>query len=88
MLSNLQKNEELKSVLLQETPWVLQAKNETEQKKRIALLFDMVKLGSELDKNLDRLMQLQSQNGGFVWFQRGPDDRYITQYILTGIGHL
>jgi hypothetical protein len=88
LLSNLQKNQELKSILLQETPWVLQAKNETEQKKRIALLFDMVKLGAELDKNLDQLLQMQSENGGFVWFKGGPDDRFITQYILTGIGHL
>jgi hypothetical protein len=88
LLSNLQKNQELKSILLQETPWVLQAKNETEQKKRIVLLFDMVKLSAELDKNLDQLLQMQSQNGGFVWFKGGPDDRYITQYILTGIGHL
>lgn len=88
LISNLQKNQELKSILLQETPWVLQAKNETEQKKRIALLFDMVKLAAELDKNLDQLLQMQSENGGFVWFKGGPDDRYITQYILTGIGHL
>ncbi|HEY0676764.1 MAG TPA: alpha-2-macroglobulin family protein [Chitinophagaceae bacterium] len=88
LISNLQKNQELKSVLLEETPWVLQAKNETEQKKRIAMLFDMVKLSEELDKNIDKLMQMQSPNGGFVWFKGGPDNRYITQYILTGIGHL
>ena len=31
---------------------------------------------------------MQSANGGFVWFKGGPDDRYITQYIVTGIGHL
>lgn len=86
--SNLQKNEELKSVLLQETPWVLQAKNEEEQKKNIALLFDMVRMSSELNKNLAQLQGMQSSNGGFVWFKGGPDDRYITQYIVTGIGHL
>jgi hypothetical protein len=88
LLSNLQKNQELKSVLLQETPWVMEAKNETEQKKRVAVLFDAVRMSNELEKNLDQLMQMQSENGGFVWFKGGPDDRYITQYILTGIGHL
>ncbi|MBS4066590.1 MAG: alpha-2-macroglobulin, partial [Chitinophagaceae bacterium] len=87
-LSNLQKNEELKSVLLAETPWVLQAKNEEQQKKNIALLFDMVRMSKELDKALNQLQQMQSSNGGFVWFKGGPDDRYITQYIVTGIGHL
>ena len=49
LLSNLQKNEELKSVLLQETPWVLQAQNEEQQKKNIALLFDMAKMSLQLE---------------------------------------
>src|ERR1700704_2698663 len=84
----LQKNEELKSVLLQETPWVLQAKTEAQQKKNIALLFDMIKMSTELNGNFEKLKQMQSENGGFVWFKGGPDDRYITQYIITGIGHL
>ena len=88
LLSNLQKNPELKAVLLEETPWVLAAKTEEQQKKNIALLFDMVKMSNELNSNYEKLKQMQSPNGGFVWFKGGPDDRYITQYILTGIGHL
>ncbi|MBA3675461.1 MAG: alpha-2-macroglobulin, partial [Chitinophagaceae bacterium] len=88
LLSNLQKNEELKSVLLQETPWVLEAQNENQQKKNIALLFDMVRMSRELESSLAKLKDMQSSNGGFVWFKGGPDDRYMTQYIITGIGHL
>ncbi|MBC7903061.1 MAG: alpha-2-macroglobulin, partial [Gemmatimonadaceae bacterium] len=88
LLSNLQKNEELKSVLLEETPWVLQAKNEAQQKKNIALLFDMVKMSGQLSSNFDKLRQMQTENGGFPWFKGGRDDRFITQYIATGIGHL
>jgi hypothetical protein len=88
LLSNLQKNQELKAVLLEETPWVMEAKSEEQQRKNIALLFDMVKMSNELSNSLEKLKQLQSENGGFVWFAGGPDDRYITQYIITGIGHL
>ncbi|NOT51550.1 MAG: alpha-2-macroglobulin [Chitinophagaceae bacterium] len=88
LMSNLQKNQELKAVLLEETPWVLQAKNEAEQKKNIALLFDMIKMSQQLNSSYEKLKQMQSSNGGFVWFSGGPDDRYITQYIVTGIGHL
>ncbi len=88
LLSNLQKNEELKNALLQETPWVLQAQNETQQKKNIALLFDMVKLSQQKASSINKLKEMQSSNGGFTWFKGGPDDRYITQYILSGIGHL
>jgi len=88
LMSNLQKNQELKAVLLEETPWVLQAKNEAEQKRNIALLFDMIKMSEQLNSAYDKLKQMQSSNGGFVWFSGGPDDRYMTQYIATGIGHL
>lgn len=88
LLSNLQKNEELKSVLLQETPWVFDAQNENQQKKNIALLFDMVRMSKEQQNAFNKLKEMQSSNGGFVWFKGGSDDRYMTQYIATGIGHL
>ncbi|MBL7725435.1 MAG: alpha-2-macroglobulin [Chitinophagaceae bacterium] len=88
LMSNLEKNQELKAVLREETPWVLQAKNEAEQKRNIALLFDMMRMSEQLNTSYEKLKQMQSSNGGFVWFTGGPDDRYITQYIVTGIGHL
>ncbi len=88
LMSNLQKNEELKSALLQETPWVMDAQNESQQKKNIALLFDLIKMNGEMSKAINKLRELQSSNGGFVWFKGGADDRYMTQYIITGIGHL
>jgi uncharacterized protein YfaS (alpha-2-macroglobulin family) len=88
LISNLQKNEELKSVLIRETPWVLDAQTETQQKKNIALLFNLVKMKNALRGAMDKLKQMQSSDGGFVWFKGGKNDRYITQYIITGIGHL
>ncbi|WP_159474687.1 alpha-2-macroglobulin [Dyadobacter sp. 3J3] len=88
LLSNLQKNQELKSILLEETPWVLAAKTESQQKKNIALLFDLNKISDELQSSFAKLEQMQNPNGAFSWFKGGPDDRYMTQYILSGIGHL
>lgn len=88
LLSNLEKNQELKMILLEETPWVLQVKNESEQKKNIALLFDMVRMSNELKSSMVKLREMQLSNGGFPWFKGGNDDIFITQYILTGIGHL
>jgi uncharacterized protein YfaS (alpha-2-macroglobulin family) len=87
-LSNLQKNKELKNILLEETPWVLQAKNEEQRKKNISLLFDLVKMGAELDNSFQKLKQMWVPDAGFVWFTGGAPDRYMTQYILTAIGHL
>lgn len=89
LMSNLQKNEELKSALLEETPWVMEAKNETEQKHRIALLFESAKLSRDLDKTARKLEDMLLDEGGFPWFKGSPyPDRYITQYIATGIGRL
>jgi TonB-dependent SusC/RagA subfamily outer membrane receptor len=86
--SNLQKNEELKQVLLQETPWVLNAETEQQKQKNIALLFDVVKMSNSIDAVIEKLQQLQTSNGGFAWFKGGYESRYITNYILTGIGKL
>ncbi|MBI3519130.1 MAG: hypothetical protein HY062_07210 [Bacteroidetes bacterium] len=87
-LSNLEKNQELKAVVLEETPWVLQSKNESENKKRVGLLFDLNKMGNEQTQAFKKLQKKQSSNGGFVWFDGGPDDWYITQHIITGFSHL
>lgn len=88
LLSNLQKNEELKSALLEETPWVMEAKDESEQKRRIAALFETHKLARELKKNGNTLSQMQMGEGGFPWFKGMESDRYITQYIITGLARL
>jgi len=88
LLSNLQKNEELKSLLLEETPWVLEGKSESERKKRIAILFDLNYMSQNLNRNILKLKLMQAPNGGFPWFPGLPDDRYITQHIIAGLGKL
>jgi len=88
LVSNLEKNQELKQVILEETPWVLDAQNEAQQKKNLALLFDMVKMADGAQSALQKLQDMQQEGGGFAWFKGGYADRYITQYILTGIGRL
>jgi len=88
LLSNLEKNQELKDVLLQETPWVLDAKDETTRKHRIGLLFDLNNMSNNLNSAFNKLEKLQCSNGGFMWFPGMPDDRYITQHIVTGFAHL
>ncbi|WP_271782896.1 alpha-2-macroglobulin family protein [Aquimarina algiphila] len=88
LLSNLEKNQELKSLMIQETPWLRDAQSETEQKKRIALLFDLNKMNNELQSALNKLKQSQYPSGGFPWFKGGRENRYITQHIASGFGHL
>jgi hypothetical protein len=87
-LSNLEKNQELKALVLEETPWVLQAKSESENKKRVALLFDLNKMGNELEGAMSKLAKMQTSNGAWPWFSGCPEDWYITQHIAAGFGHL
>ena len=88
LLSNLEKNQELKSLLIQETPWLRDAQSETEQKKQIALLFDLNKMNNELKASIRKLKNNQHSSGAWPWFDGGRDNRYITQYIISGFGHL
>jgi hypothetical protein len=87
-LSNLQKNQELKAVMLEETPWVLDAKNEEASKRNLAVLLDMERMSNELEKALNKTIKTQSSNGAWPWFPGMPENRYITQHIVTGMGHL
>ena len=86
--SNLEKNEELKSLILRETPWVREAESESEQKRRIALLFDMNKMASEQQSAILKLSNMQNHDGGWAWFEGGRSNRFITQHIVAGFGHL
>ncbi|MBN1415849.1 MAG: hypothetical protein JW973_12165 [Bacteroidales bacterium] len=88
LLSNLEKNQELKSALLEETPWVLNAKDESQRKRNVALLFDLNRMANEQERALKKILEAQLGNGGFTWFPGFPDDRYITQHITAGLGHL
>lgn len=86
--SKLEQNQELKSILLEETPWVRQSENEEEQMKRIAVLFDLNQMQNEFENTFRKLQNKQSSNGGFPWFEGGIESRYITTHIVSGFGHL
>jgi uncharacterized protein YfaS (alpha-2-macroglobulin family) len=86
--SKLEQNEELKQVLIEETPWVRQAADETEQMKRLAVLFDLNKMKTELEAELERLSNQQNSDGGFPWFSGDQSNVYITQTIVEGFGQM
>ena len=87
-MSQLQKNEELKTILLEETPWILDAKDEAERKRRIAELFEINQLARNQEKALHLLSKKQNSDGGFGWFGGNRSNVYITQHIVAGFGHL
>lgn len=86
--SKLEENEELKSIILAETPWLNDAQGEDEKKKNLALLFDLEKMKTSQEATFDKLKQKQKPSGGFSWFDGGFESEYITRHILAGLGHL
>lgn len=87
-MSALSKNEELKNILLEETPWILDAQDESERKRRIAELFEVNQLARSQEKALHLLSKKQNSDGGFGWFGGNRSNIYITQHIVAGFGHL
>ena len=87
-LSELQKNEEVKAILLKETPWVLDAKNEAQQRANISKLFETEAINKNIASAFDILEKKQTVNGGWSWIEGMPESEYITQYILCGLGRL
>ena len=87
-LSELQKNEDVKAILLKETPWVLEAKGEARQRANVKKLFDTEAINKNIASALDFLTKKQTVNGGWSWIDCMPESEYITQYILCGLGRL
>ncbi|MGA1845319.1 MAG: alpha-2-macroglobulin family protein [bacterium] len=86
--SNLEKNEDLKYVLLEETPWVRAAESESQAKKRVGLFFDDEHMEESLAGAYNKLAQMQRADGSWSWFPGGPSNFYMTLYIMTGFGRL
>ncbi len=87
-LSALQKDKELKNIVLQATPWVLDAQNEAEQKRRIALFFDLNQMQRQQQTALNRLKIVQKPSGAWPWFPDMPADFFTTENILSGFADL
>ncbi|MDR1783128.1 MAG: hypothetical protein LBR13_02550 [Dysgonamonadaceae bacterium] len=84
LLSNLEKNSELKATLLEETPWVMEAKSESEQKQRLMLLFDDNHSANLRSQALDKIKALQGSDGGWGWFKGMNSSISITRWMLYG----
>ena len=86
--SALEKNQELKQVVLEETPWVLDAQREGANKQALATMFDFKRMAKEEASTLKKLQQAQNGDGGWPWFSGGKSCDFITRHIVAGFGHL
>ncbi|HYT22743.1 MAG TPA: alpha-2-macroglobulin family protein, partial [Candidatus Polarisedimenticolia bacterium] len=86
--SPLEKNQDLKSVMIEETPWFRQAQNESQARRNVGILFDDNRLSYETDATLRKLTEMQLADGSWPWFPGGRGNDFITLYITTGFGRL
>lgn len=85
---NLNAKEELKELLLKETPWLADALDETERKRNIALLFDLNMMSNRNRIAVSRLEALQLPDGSWSWYKGMTGNRYITTRIVEMLARL
>ncbi|MDR1258828.1 MAG: alpha-2-macroglobulin [Tannerellaceae bacterium] len=88
LLSSLERNEELKAIMLDETPWMLDAKTESEQKQQLGMLFDINRTSYLREAAMRELIGRQREDGGWEWFRGLYPSPGITLHILEGMAQL
>jgi hypothetical protein len=88
LASEIGRNPELRDILLEETPWVMDAHNEERQRRSLAILFDTLRIAEEMERAFSKVRSAQHADGGFTWFHGGPSDRYMSQYLLANMGRM
>lgn len=88
LISGLEKNQDVKTAVLQETPWVMEALSETENMRKLGLFFEADNLRQNLSELLVQIQKMQYPSGGWPWFEGMQENRVITLNILTGLGRL
>ena len=84
--SKLLQNEELKNIILDETPWISLAEQETERIQRLSTLFDEATCNSLQKEYLDKIRKMQNSDGSFSWYPGMKGSYYMTRevaYLLT-----
>lgn len=79
--SPLEKNAELKTLLLNETPWVIDAKNETERIQMLRNFYDENKLTYNQEQLIKKLKDEQKSDGGWSWCPNMNTSYWMTSEI-------
>jgi hypothetical protein len=87
-ISPLQKNEELKEMFLEETPWLADGMDETKQKQQLLTLFDTNAMNYRNGKFVSKLKELQNEDGAWSWYKGMSGNRYMTTQIIELLARL
>ena len=84
----LERNAELKQIVLNETPWAASADAERSRLENLSQLFDSVSLSYKRLSYLDRLLDLQSSSGAWSWYKGMPDNFQMTVDVAEMMARL
>lgn len=88
LMSALEKNSELKTLVLDETPWVADAENEADRKRRISNFFDDSALENRMGVTLGSLRKLQNSDGSWSWWKGMNGSVCITMEVAELLARL
>ena len=88
LISPLEKNQELKSILLQLSPWVSEAQNETQQMRSLGELLDVNRQNYISQQAINKLTELQNEDGGWSWFKGFTSSTFMTANVLEAMARL
>ncbi|MBO4907400.1 MAG: hypothetical protein J5486_10310 [Bacteroidaceae bacterium] len=88
LASPLEQDEELKQLVLDETPWLRDAMSDTERMEQLSSLFDENMLETTLNNTLQRLQERQQADGGFSWFPGMRSSELMTRLVATFLTQL
>lgn len=82
LMSNLDKNQDLKNLVLEETPWVAAAEKEAEQKRSLANYFDKSTLQTKISSVLNSMVTLQNEDGSWSWWSGMDGSPRLTSTVI------
>lgn len=90
LVSQLEKNADLKITSLQASPWLPEARRQTERMSRLEDLTDSVRNAATRRQVLGKLKDLQQADGGIAWFSCGylRSSYWATETLLQLVGEL
>ena len=84
----LERNADLKIVLLNATPWMMDARSDTERMTRLSLLFDKKQIKNVYSTSIALLKRLE-RGSGWAWYDKCSEaSQWSTENILLMMGRL
>lgn len=89
LTSMLERNDDLKQLALAATPWMMDARSDTERMQRLALLFDEKRVEKRINTAVSLLARLERGNGGWAWIAAiGEPSQWATECVLSTLATL